>query len=42
MGVGFRDVVFLAVVLGGTGIMGAGLLRPSGSPPAQPIEAAGG
>ena len=25
MGVGFRDVVFLAVVLGATGIMGAGL-----------------
>jgi hypothetical protein len=35
MGVGFRDVVFLAVVLGGTGIMGAGLLRSPGSPSAQ-------
>ncbi len=38
MGVGYRDVVFLVVVLGGTGIMGAGLLRPSGSPPAQRSE----
>ena len=38
MGVGFRDVVFLAVVLGGAGIMGAGLLRPSESPPAQPSK----
>ncbi len=38
MGVGFRDVVFLAVVLGGAGIMGAGLLRPSESPPAQPTK----
>jgi hypothetical protein len=36
MGVGFRDVLFLAVVLGGTGIMGAGLLRTTAAPPAQP------
>ena len=36
MDVGYRDVLFLAVVLGGTGIMGAGLLRSSGSPSAQP------
>ena len=38
MGVGYRDVVFLAVVLGGTGIMGAGLLRPSEAPTAQPSK----
>jgi Protein of unknown function (DUF1549)/Protein of unknown function (DUF1553) len=36
MGVGFRDALFLAVVVGGTAIMGAGLLRPSGSPATQP------
>ena len=35
MHVGSRDVVFLTVVLGGTGIMGAGLLRSSGPPSAQ-------
>ena len=34
----FGISLFLAVVLGGTGIMGAGLLRPSGSPPAQPSK----
>ena len=38
MGVGFRDVVFLARGRGGTGIMGAGLLRPSASRPAQPSK----
>ncbi len=38
MHVGSRDVVFLAVVLGGTGIMGAGLLRSSGSPSTQPLK----
>jgi Protein of unknown function (DUF1549)/Protein of unknown function (DUF1553) len=38
MGVGYRDVLFLAVVLGGTGIMGAGLFRPSGSRSAQPSK----
>lgn len=35
MHVGSRDVVFLAVVLGGTGIMGAGLVHSSGSPSAH-------
>jgi hypothetical protein len=35
MGVGFRDLLFLAVVVGGTGIMGAGLLRPGSGPRAQ-------
>jgi Protein of unknown function (DUF1549)/Protein of unknown function (DUF1553) len=39
MHIGSRDVVFLAVVLGGTGIMGAGLLRSSESPSAQPPKA---
>ena len=31
MGLGRRDVLFLAVVLGGTGIMGAGLVRSTRS-----------
>ena len=35
MGLGMRDLLFLGVVLGGAGIMGAGLLRTSGSTPAQ-------
>jgi uncharacterized protein DUF1549/uncharacterized protein DUF1553 len=38
MGVGVRDWLFLAVVLGGTGILGAGLVRMSEVPPAQPIS----
>ena len=38
MGVGFRDVVFLGVVVGGTGLMAAGSLRPSASSPAQPSQ----
>jgi Protein of unknown function (DUF1549)/Protein of unknown function (DUF1553) len=38
MGVGVRDCLFLAVVLGGTGILGAGLVRMAGAPPAQPIK----
>ena len=38
MGVGVRDCLFLAVVLGGTGILGAGLVRLSGAPPAQPSK----
>jgi hypothetical protein len=38
MGVGVRDVLFLGVVLGATGIMGAGLLRPARSRPAQPSK----
>jgi len=38
MGVGIRDCLFLAVVLGGTGILGAGLVRISGTPPAQPTK----
>ena len=38
MGVGLRDVLFLAVVLGGTGLMGAGLLRPSRSTPPHPAN----
>ena len=42
MGVGYRDVVFLAVVLGGTGIMGAGLLRPSRIASGATNKAAGG
>ncbi len=36
MGVGARDCLFLTVVLGGTGILGAGLVRMSAAPPAQP------
>jgi hypothetical protein len=40
MRVGFRDLLFLGVVLGGTGITAAGLLRPSGSTPAQPLKPA--
>jgi hypothetical protein len=36
MRAGVRDVVFLAVVLGVTGLMGAGLVRSSTSPSAQP------
>ena len=36
MSVGYRDVLFLAVVLGGTGIMGASLFRASGPKSAQP------
>jgi len=35
MGLGLRDVLFLSVILAGTGIMGAGLLRPAASRPAQ-------
>ena len=35
MGLGRRDVVFLAVVLGGTGIMGAGLVHSTGTPSSQ-------
>jgi hypothetical protein len=35
MGLGRRDVLFLAVVLGGTGIMGAGLVRSTGTPSSQ-------
>jgi hypothetical protein len=35
MGVGVRDVLFLAVVVGGAGLMGAGLLRPPASPTTQ-------
>ena len=38
MHVGSRDVVFLVAVVGGTGIMGAGLLRSSGSPSAEPSK----
>jgi hypothetical protein len=40
MGVGVRDWLLLAVVLGGIGILGAGLVRMSGAPPAQPIKQA--
>ena len=36
MRAGVRDVVFLAVIVGATGIMGAGLVHSSGSPSAQP------
>jgi hypothetical protein len=39
MGVGFRDVLFLAVVVGATGLMGAGLLRTTDSRQAQPPRA---
>jgi len=35
MGVGMRDLLFLGVVLGGAGLIGAGLLRTSGSTAAQ-------
>jgi hypothetical protein len=35
-----RDVLFLGVVLGGTGIMGAGLVRQSAAPPPQPANPA--
>jgi len=35
MGLGMRDLLFLGVVLGGAGIMGAGLLRTSASTQAQ-------
>jgi hypothetical protein len=41
MGVGVRDCLFLAVVVGGAGIMGAGLVRMSGPPATQAIKQEG-
>jgi hypothetical protein len=38
MGITWRDSLFAAVALGGLGTLGAGLLKPSGSPP--PLESA--
>jgi hypothetical protein len=40
MGIGRRDALFLAVVLGGTGIMGAGMLRSSATTADVPLKAA--
>jgi hypothetical protein len=33
---GMRDLLFLGVVLGGAGVLGAGLFRPPGSAPSSP------
>ena len=37
---GMRDLLFLGVVLGGAGALGAGLLRPPGSVPSRPAKGA--
>ena len=37
---GMRDLLFLGVVLGGAGVLGAGLFRPPGSAPSRPSKGA--
>jgi hypothetical protein len=38
---GVRDLLFLGVVVGGAGIVGAGLLQPAGSTSTRPVRRAG-